>query len=72
MEDLLERPVGVTQPAGVLTGVDSARRTVAGGPYEAVSRRPCVRGRGGGGELAGGGEVVEIWKLARAWVQPLP
>ena len=58
VQNLLERAVGVAQPARVLTGIDPAHRTVAGRKQQRVTRVACLLVRRGRRDAAGCGEAI--------------
>ena len=72
MEDLLERPVGVAQPAGILAGVDPALGTLTAGDDELVPCESRLRGGGGRGGLARRPEREEVAVFLGRGVQALP
>ena len=72
VQDLLERAVGVTQPAGVLAGVDPAHGALTGREYDAMARVACLLGRRRGRHLAGVRRGVQVALGICRGVEPLP
>jgi hypothetical protein len=72
VQDLLERSVGVTQPAGILAGVDPAVCALAARADDLVACVACLLGRGRGRDPAGVAEHAQVAVLVRPGVKPLP
>ena len=72
MEDLLDRPVGMPQPARVLACVDPAGAAIAARADQSMPDGGSPFERGGVRDLAGGGERAEVALVLRCRVKALP
>lgn len=72
MEDLLDRPVGVSQPTWILARVDPAGGAIAARADKSVPDRRRPFERGGVGDLAGGSQRAEVALVLGCRVKALP